>query len=1424
MNPGRIFDGTRNKWIHAVLLTIAATSLLLLIVNFQILAGDSLRSSKYLRENLPLHSALEAIIGITGILLGFSLWTQKSGSSLKHLRLISLGLWSLGVLSLLHAITIQPNEFVFLYSASLLAGAIGFFLCWFPKLTLLSWSETWTPIVVFTLTVIFGLAAIYTSSFGMIMVNDGSFTSSASLINVISGLLFAAAALKVVKDTLCSGKEWARIFLASIAITCAAAGFSFPWSQAWSDGWWDHHFLRLTVFTISLIILQRMHRQVDKEREIALKEKTELSAELKIREERLSLAMEGARDGIWDWDLETNQMFYSAGWSRMLGYKENEIPGTPEILNSLIHPEDFEHAKRAIDDYVTGRISTYSVEFRMKHKNGKYLNILSRGKMTVRESDQKPVRFIGINSDLTDIRNAEKDLRSSLELNETIIRTSPVGTGIYDSKLYCIYVNDSFAAILGLTKDEIFQQPFSHRESWKKTGAYERALKAMETGEVQRFEDHPTLRSGKKAWFDCRMAAFGPTDNRNLLVVVDDITQRKQMLVALEESEARLREFFDITTNLVTQVDENGNLLFVNRQASFIYGISPDQCPGKASLDFIHPDDRARTQESFQKWINEKKTNISFENRLVSPDGRVYEMLWSINPKYDKKGNVIHIWSIARDISDIKAYEKKLQKANYLIDKEKKFSENVINSLPGVFYLFDENLRFKLWNKNLEELTGYNPEELASLSALELFDRDETGLVAEKIEEVFTKGSSSVEAVIISRDGTKTPFYLTGLRIKIKKKNHLLGVGVDISKTKEAEQERELVLSRLQERIKEQECIFTVSEAVKSNDSTDILFSKIIDAVKEGWKYPEITRCRILFDNKIYNNEEFEPTEYKLISKIVSRDEERGFIEVYYLEKRPDLYEGPFLKEERTVLDEIALRIGEAVSIFQSNEDRQVRQEIGEGFLETDENKAYSIALHKILEIMNSQFGMLGYIDQKETMVYPSSTTELWIDLWGKSLAQKKTVVSNKEVPVPEGHIPLKNTISTPILLKDQLVGQINVANSDSDYTRNDIRLMENLARYMAPIIEARRQQEFSRIALQNERYQLQTLFDSTDGIIYVADPETYELLYVNGAFLKIWGGDVIGGKCHKILQERDTPCPFCTNDKIFGENLGKTYVWEFQNEITLRWFRCSDKAITWSDGRQVRFEMATDITESKLYAQEQIRMEKLSTLGQVAAGVAHELNNPLMGVLNYSQYCLTKTDTDDRRYSVLQDIETETKRCTRIVENLLSASRMDDVVSGKVTDFDPVKIVDRVISLLEYRTSKEKIEVLKKSGGNIPRLKMSSDAFQQLFMNLFTNAIDAVDKSSEKQISIETLGMADQLILKISDTGCGIPHDLREKIFDPFYTTKPPGKGTGLGLATCLKIADSQGGNIKCQSRPGYGTTMTITVPREMVKGRYQS
>lgn len=147
---------------------------------------------------------------------------------------------------------------------------------------------------------------------------------------------------------------------------------------------------------------------------------------------------------------------------------------------------------------------------------------------------------------------------------------------------------------------------------------------------------------------------------------------------------------------------------------------------------------------------------------------------------------------------------------------------------------------------------------------------------------------------------------------------------------------------------------------------------------------------------------------------------------------------------------------------------------------------------------------------------------------------------------------------------------------------------------------------------------QLTAILDSINEVVYVADPETYEVLYLNRA-ARAFFGDVEGGLCYEVFQNLDSPCPFCTNERIFGKNTGEPYVWESRNEINRRWYRCIDQAIEWPDGRMVRYEMAIDITPQK-HAEEAVRrqaeeiLELATPVLQVWEGV---LVAPLIGTLD---------------------------------------------------------------------------------------------------------------------------------------------------------------------------------------------------------------
>ncbi|HUT42690.1 MAG TPA: HAMP domain-containing sensor histidine kinase, partial [Desulfobacterales bacterium] len=220
-----------------------------------------------------------------------------------------------------------------------------------------------------------------------------------------------------------------------------------------------------------------------------------------------------------------------------------------------------------------------------------------------------------------------------------------------------------------------------------------------------------------------------------------------------------------------------------------------------------------------------------------------------------------------------------------------------------------------------------------------------------------------------------------------------------------------------------------------------------------------------------------------------------------------------------------------------------------------------------------------------------------------------------------------------------------------------------------------------------------------------------------------------------------------------------------------------------------------------------------------MTAGVAHELNNPMMSILNFIQYCTKHTTEDDRRYAVLKDAEHECKRSSEIINNLLTFSRMESEGKEEYKKEDLADILDRVFKLLSYRIKKDNVLLTHHFAKKTPAIWIKANNIQQVVFNLMNNAMDSLAKSKKKEIHVDIDREGESVQLTIADTGSGISPEHLENIYDPFFTTKPTGLGTGLGLSISHSIIKSHGGEIMCETRPGRGSKFKVLLPIEKRK-----
>ena len=233
------------------------------------------------------------------------------------------------------------------------------------------------------------------------------------------------------------------------------------------------------------------------------------------------------------------------------------------------------------------------------------------------------------------------------------------------------------------------------------------------------------------------------------------------------------------------------------------------------------------------------------------------------------------------------------------------------------------------------------------------------------------------------------------------------------------------------------------------------------------------------------------------------------------------------------------------------------------------------------------------------------------------------------------------------------------------------------------------------------------------------------------------------------------------------------------------------------------------NITEKVQLADQLLQAEKLSSIGLLAAGIAHEINTPITGISSYTQMLLKGTPASDERKSILEKIEKQTFRAAGIVNGLLNFARMNGT---EYQDLDVNRLLQESLSLLEHQLTRGGIKINHSLDTSIPSVFGNGGKLQQVFVNLFLNARDAMPAGGELRVHT---GMNESMVIvDIEDTGTGISEEEIKRIYDPFFTTKGTSKGTGLGLAISYGIIQEHGGRILVDSEPGKGTRFRLKLP----------
>lgn len=352
--------------------------------------------------------------------------------------------------------------------------------------------------------------------------------------------------------------------------------------------------------------------------------------------------------------------------------------------------------------------------------------------------------------------------------------------------------------------------------------------------------------------------------------------------------------------------------------------------------------------------------------------------------------------------------------------------------------------------------------------------------------------------------------------------------------------------------------------------------------------------------------------------------------------------------------------------------------------------------------------------------------------------------------------------------------------------------------------------------------------FDGIRDAIFMHDSEG-NITGANQAYRLLAGEDqVLGRPYWEVFPRRDSPLPGCPErgteeqeieaggnvfrSRAFGvrDSEGR-YLFSLHilEDITER--RRSELALRQRTEELARTNQALEKAINDLTTAERvlIQAEKLAAIGTLASGVAHELNNPLMGVMNYVSYARGKLD-DPKAQKALDGANRELQRMAGFVRNLLVLGRPTGEVLVAV---DVGEALTRATDLLAADMRKANVQLERVLPDDLPKAWGSLSSLQQVFINLLLNAMSAMEGQTEKRIRVEAWVADDRLKVRVQDNGPGVPAEARDRIFEPFYSTKAEGQGTGLGLPMSHRIMSGFGGKLELEERPGPGASFLLTL-----------
>jgi PAS domain S-box-containing protein len=562
----------------------------------------------------------------------------------------------------------------------------------------------------------------------------------------------------------------------------------------------------------------------------------ESQRQLHISEERFALAMDAANEGIWDWHLLTNSVYFSPRWKQMLGYADHELANIVTEWEQRVHPDDRERAKAAIAEHLSGNTCCYELEHRLLHKDGSYRWVLSRG-IAVRNADGKPYRIAGSHSDITERKRAEEELRVSETRFRALFELSPFAIQLFTPDGRMLHANQAYLRLWGLASlEQLANFNLLEDEQLAAAGlmplirqglAGERALIPP-----MRYNPGQTagIASGRPRWVKALMYPIKDADSplREVAVIFDDMTERKEAEEALDVSEARFRTIFEGAAIGIALISKHGRLIESNAALQQMLGYSADELRQMSAIEVTHAADLRADVNLYLELLDCRRDAYQIEKRYIRKDGTI---VWArLTVSLIRGGSDDDQYGVVM----IENIDEQKRVAEQLSEREAQY-RSIFEATSDGLIINDRDTGLVIEvNPAMCAMHGYAYDELIGMHPTTFIHSSYHHVFGEYVDTIRRGETFQTQALDVRKDGSLLHVEVHGSSLIYKGKPHILGVIRDITDRVQA---YELLEQRVAERTRELSTLLEVSHNVASTLELKPLLGLILDQLKSVVDY-----------------------------------------------------------------------------------------------------------------------------------------------------------------------------------------------------------------------------------------------------------------------------------------------------------------------------------------------------------------------------------------------------------------------------------------------------------------------------------------------------------------------------------------------------------------------------------------------------------